>query len=253
MIESIQSIDKAAMLARVSEIQGRITEIENTIGVGKTFQATLDREIERQGALTNPMPIEKFIELHRKSQAINANEIVNAAKVAEALKAEAAAEEPVIEGIVDAAFEDESFDADFDSAIDYDFYDFTPARQNTSTEEMITAAARRHGVDPDLVRAIGTAESNLDQSARSYVGAVGVMQLMPETAENLGVNPYDKRQNIEGGAKYIRQMLDTFNGNLHKAIAAYNAGPGAVQKYGGIPPYAETQSYVGRVMDFYVK
>ena len=69
----------------------------------------------------------------------------------------------------------------------------------------------------------------------------------------LGVNPYNEKENIEGGAHYIRQMLDKFNGNVKYAIAAYNAGPGAVQKYGGVPPYSETQEYVGRVMDFYVK
>jgi soluble lytic murein transglycosylase-like protein len=118
---------------------------------------------------------------------------------------------------------------------------------------MIEAAARRYGVESDLVKAIATAESNMDQSARSYVGAIGVMQLMPETAGSLGVDPYDEKQNIEGGAHYIRQMLDKFDGNVKYAIAAYNAGPGAVQKYGGIPPYSETQEYVGRVMDFYVK
>ena len=117
---------------------------------------------------------------------------------------------------------------------------------------MIEAAARRFGVEAELVRAIATAESNMNQDARSYVGAIGVMQLMPETAESLGVNPYDEKQNIEGGTRYIRQMLDKFNGNLQNAIAAYNAGPGAVQKYGGVPPYNETQNYVGRVLDFYV-
>ena len=75
------------------------------------------------------------------------------------------------------------------------------------------------------------------------------MQLMPETAAALGVNPYDEKQNIEGGAMYLRKMLDKFDGNVSHALAAYNAGPGAVQKYGGVPPYRETQNYVGRIMD----
>ncbi|MBQ7705830.1 MAG: lytic transglycosylase domain-containing protein [Selenomonadaceae bacterium] len=122
-----------------------------------------------------------------------------------------------------------------------------------STEQMLERAARKYGVEPELVKAVATAESNMNQGAVSQVGAVGVMQLMPETAASLGVNPYDEKENIEGGAHYIRQMLDQFNGNVSKAVAAYNAGPGAVQKYGGVPPYSETQNYVGRVLDFYVK
>lgn len=120
-----------------------------------------------------------------------------------------------------------------------------------TTEEMIEAAAAKYSVDPNLVKAIATAESNWDQSAISPVGAVGVMQLMPETAAVLGVNPYDEQQNIDGGTKYIRQLLDNFGGNVRHAVAAYNAGPGAVQRYGGVPPYSETQNYVGRVLDLY--
>ena len=122
---------------------------------------------------------------------------------------------------------------------------------NMSTEDMITAAAEKYDVDPRLVKAVAIAESNMNQNDISDAGAVGVMQLMPETARGLGVDPYDEQQNIEGGAKYLKQMLDTFDGNVRKAVAAYNAGPGAVQRYGGIPPYGETQHYVGRVMDLY--
>ena len=121
----------------------------------------------------------------------------------------------------------------------------------STTEEILEAAAAKYNVDPDLVKAIAAAESDWDQNAISSVGAIGVMQLMPETAAALGVNPYDENENIEGGAKYIRQMLDTFDGNVRKAVAAYNAGPNAVKRYGGVPPYAETQHYVGRVLDLY--
>lgn len=121
-----------------------------------------------------------------------------------------------------------------------------------STEEMLTNSAVRHGVAPKLVKAIAIAESNMNQDEISEVGAIGVMQLMPETAASLGVNPYDEAENIEGGAMYLKQMLDTFDGNVPYAVAAYNAGPGAVQRYGGVPPYGETQAYVGRVMDMYV-
>ncbi|MBR1396598.1 MAG: lytic transglycosylase domain-containing protein [Selenomonadaceae bacterium] len=120
-----------------------------------------------------------------------------------------------------------------------------------STEEMLEAAAAKYNVDPRLVRAVAIAESDLNQSSISSRGAIGVMQLMPETARSLGVDPYDVQQNIDGGTRYLKQLLDSFNGDVQKAIAAYNAGSGTVRRYGGVPPYAETQRYVGRVMDLY--
>lgn len=119
------------------------------------------------------------------------------------------------------------------------------------TAAMIEAAAKKYNVDARLVSAVAETESNGNQDAISPAGAIGVMQLMPSTAASLGVDPYDKRQNIEGGAKYIRQMLDTFGGDVQKAVAAYNAGPQAVKDYGGIPPYRETQNYVNKVLDIY--
>ena len=122
---------------------------------------------------------------------------------------------------------------------------------SSSVEDLIAQKAFEYGVDPQLVRAIAIAESDMNQDEISPVGAIGVMQLMPETAESLGVDPYDTNENIAGGTRYLRQMLDTFDGNVPLAVAAYNAGPNAVKRYGGIPPYSETQSYVGRVMDMY--
>ncbi|MDQ3281775.1 MAG: lytic transglycosylase domain-containing protein [Acidobacteriota bacterium] len=116
----------------------------------------------------------------------------------------------------------------------------------------IEEAARQHRVDPRLVAAIARRESAFNPNAVSRVGACGVMQLMPETAKYLGVtNVFDARQNIFGGARYLRTLLDTFHGDLDLALAAYNAGPGAVAKYGGIPPYRETQSYVAAVRASY--
>ena len=120
-----------------------------------------------------------------------------------------------------------------------------------SLSAMIDEAARRYHVDPKLVAAIAEVESGGNQEETSSAGAIGVMQLMPDTAAALGVNPYDKKSNIEGGAKYLRQMLDTFDGDIRKAVAAYNAGPNAVKNYGGIPPYRETQNYVNKVLDIY--
>ena len=120
-----------------------------------------------------------------------------------------------------------------------------------SFANMVAEAARKYEVDPKLLSAVAEAESGGNQSAVSPTGAVGVMQLMPDTAASLGVDPYDEKQNIEGGAKYLRQMLDSFGGDVRKAVAAYNAGPQAVHDYGGVPPYRETQSYVNRVLDLY--
>lgn len=122
---------------------------------------------------------------------------------------------------------------------------------SNETARFIQEAAAKYGLDSRLVAAVAEAESSGSQSEVSEAGAVGVMQLMPETAAALGVNPYDEKQNIEGGAHYLKQMLDAFGGDMRKALAAYNAGPQAVKDYGGVPPYAETQNYVNKVLDLY--
>lgn len=113
-------------------------------------------------------------------------------------------------------------------------------------------ASARFDVPVNLLKAVAKAESGFNPNVVSKAGAIGVMQLMPATARSLGVaDPYDARQNIMGGAKYIKQNLDRFNGNVSLALAAYNAGPDAVNRYGGIPPYEETQNYV-RVVNSYM-
>ncbi|SHK92450.1 lytic transglycosylase domain-containing protein [Desulforamulus aeronauticus] len=114
--------------------------------------------------------------------------------------------------------------------------------------ELIIWAANEVGISPRLLGAVANAESSGNQAARSPKGAVGVMQLLPSTAKALGVNPYNPKENVFGGATYLKQQIDRYQGNIPKALAAYNAGPGAVDKYNGIPPYKETQKYVHSIM-----
>lgn len=119
-------------------------------------------------------------------------------------------------------------------------------------EEWITTWSTQANLDQDLVKSVISAESNFDASALSKKGAIGLMQLMPGTAADMGIrDPWDPESNIRGGTRYLRLMLDRFNQNLELALAAYNAGPGAVEANGGVPPYRETQNYVRRVLSRY--
>jgi soluble lytic murein transglycosylase-like protein len=114
---------------------------------------------------------------------------------------------------------------------------------------LLNQAAARYNLPPSLLLSVARTESNLNPNAVSPAGAQGVMQLMPATAAGLGVSdPFDPAQNIDGGAKYLSQLLTQFHGDTSLALAAYNAGPGNVNKYGGIPPFPETQAYVSKVL-----
>ena len=284
--ESIQSVGQTNMVRRIDQIKKRIAAIEEKIGVtniGADFQATLEREIQRQAQITAVQPTQSVADVQKPpgtTQPVNDNDIVNAAKVAEALRQAENIETPqpaTVDEKPAGVQPPETISPDKqtrpqqsnppqiervevpdteltiptpDEKILDDIYAADEA-ELVPVEDLIMQTAVEQGVDPQLVRAIATAESNMNQDEISPVGAIGVMQLMPETAQALGVNPYDVNENVLGGTIYLKQMLDTFDGNVPLAVAAYNAGPNAVLRYGGIPPYAETQNYVGRVMDMF--
>jgi len=128
----------------------------------------------------------------------------------------------------------------------------TKFRSTKKFDRYITKASRRHGVEFNLVKAVIKAESDFDPKAVSRKGAKGLMQIMPENYKLLSIqNPFNPDQNIMGGTKYLKQLMKKFDGELSLTLAAYNAGPKAVEKYNGIPPYRETRNYVRKVLQFY--
>lgn len=154
-------------------------------------------------------------------------------------------------------------DKDFQSILDSSMGDDSPMSKylgidkgdEVSTEQvnkLIDAYSQKNNLDADFVRAVVKQESGFNEHATSRCGAAGLMQLMPGTAKGLGViDPYDAEQNVKGGTKMLSNLLKTYGGNKELALAAYNAGGGAVKKYGGIPPYGETQRYVKNVLNIY--
>lgn len=126
--------------------------------------------------------------------------------------------------------------------------------QKADIDELVAIFSEKYDIDADFIKAIIKQESGFNANATSKKGAMGLMQLMPKTAESLGViDAYNPSQNIEGGVKYLKSLLEKYDDNKEMALAAYNAGPNAVKKYGGIPPYKETQNYINNIMGTYNK
>jgi soluble lytic murein transglycosylase-like protein len=128
-----------------------------------------------------------------------------------------------------------------------------PVVKSTDPKTLVKEAAERNSLPPAFVASVAKAESAMKQSAVSPKGAIGVMQLMPGTAKALDADPHDTEQNIDAGTRLLKELLIKYDGDVVKALAAYNAGPGAVAKYNGLPPYRETQDYVNKVIRDYQK
>jgi soluble lytic murein transglycosylase-like protein len=141
---------------------------------------------------------------------------------------------------------------DFNTVLDKYINNNTSSNElDSAINEAIVSASKKYSLDPNLIKAVIRTESNFNPNAVSSSGAMGLMQLMPKTSDSLGVNnPFSVYDNVSGGSKYLKEMLDRFDNDEKLALAAYNSGPGTVEKYNGVPPYLETQNYVPKVLSY---
>lgn len=274
----IQGIDRVDLTHRVDDVRQRIAAIEDKFGIGGDFQTALNRELNK-GIIAQAQQVQAAEQITEPqklldgTRPVNEADAINSAKVAEAINSANKATQPVqnpvqnpvqrslpgaealpgriMQNNINPNAAISAQNARDVGNVDENLFEADEDTSDRATSEKVELTATKYGVEPKLATAIAIAESNFDQSEISDAGAIGVMQLMPDTARSLGVNPYDEDENIDGGVRFLKQMLDKFDGNVPLAVAAYNAGPGAVQRYGGIPPYGETQAYVKRVMNLY--
>lgn len=240
----INSSGKQAAVARYAELQAKIGQFQQTLeppklGDIKSFSSVMKESAPRAqnvsfGALTTPKQ-------SQQSQIAGESKVAGQEQVSRKIynRNDLAA----LLGTSGIATKASSFASNIVGA----------AGEKSQILDMVTRISKRHGVDDKLVKALIKQESGFKVDAKSKVGALGLMQLMPATAKSLGVtNPMNPVENVEGGVRYLKNMLEKYNGNVVLALAAYNAGPGAVDKYDGVPPYPETQNYVKSILRDYL-
>ena len=223
-----QALERARQIDNYVQTRTRTQDLSSEGVEFKTFEDVMNSSlnVHTRFNVHTPEPVVKFGSLTQK-------------------KVEAARVEP-------SKIENNIFTQQEQEVLPYAPVSSLPARKS-HFKDLISKISKKHGVDEKLVNAVIKQESGYNPQAKSSAGAQGLMQLMPQTAKSLGVkDAFNPQENIEGGVKYLRQMLDKYNGNKILALAAYNAGPGAVDKYDGVPPYKETQNYVRSILAQYL-